>query len=140
MVGNLVVNGIVASNYVMGGSLLEQAPSKMLHYLQHGGVLPCRMYCYMFGCEGESYNEITGFSIWVQFWYNMEHSVLGWPKFFQKAFLLSLILPAVLTMLLGHMLTAHSMITHLLISAVGYVVWKATVSTKKSGETKVVKK
>lgn len=138
--GNLVVNGIVASNYVTGGPLLEQASSNMLHHLQHGGVLPYQMYCYMFGCDGESYNEIAGFSVWVQFWYNVGCSMLEWPKFFQHAFLLLLILPAVITVLLRHMLTAHAMITHLLISIVGYMVWKAMVIRKKPGETTAIKK
>jgi len=139
--GNLVANGIIASNYVRGGSLLGQLSGETLHHLQHGGVLPYRLYCYMFGCEGESYEKNTGFSVWVQFWYNVERSMLEWPKFFQRAFLLLLILSAVLAVLLGQMLTARATIAHLVISVVGYLVWRAAVrTTKRTGETAVVKK
>ena len=108
--GDLLVNGVLVSNYVTR-EWLKDAPGvtgSMLHYLQHGAVLPYRIYCSFKagGCEDETYEEKTGFSPWVQFWYRLEQWQLTVGGGLQEAFLGMLAVPAMLAVIVGKLLSS----------------------------------
>jgi len=71
--GHLVVNGVIASNYVTRDWLPNFMSYTMQQYMQHGAALPYQFYCAAVGgCNNETYNDVTGFSPYVQFWYGIE--------------------------------------------------------------------
>ena len=120
--GDIVVNGIVASNYVALPStsrLQSRLSSEQQHWVQHAAYAPYRIYCQTIGdCQNETYHETTGLSAVVMWWMPL----LGWleqeeacPK-------------VILTMLVfGVTLVEKFHWMHLLVAAVGYyvLVWKS---------------
>jgi len=67
--GDIVVNGIVASNYVaLPPGFQHQLSYDQQHWIQHSTFMPYRFYCLSFGCEHESRDDETGFSIGVTMW------------------------------------------------------------------------
>jgi len=48
--GNIVVNGVLASNYVSRAWLQGYLSGQTLHWLQHGAALPFRFFCSLAGC------------------------------------------------------------------------------------------
>jgi len=139
--GNLLVNGVLASSYVSRVWLKEYVSGDTLHAFQHSATLPVRLLCGVVDCGTETYNETTGFSTWVQFWFDVEQWMLSLPVFLQVSFLLLLVVPSTLIMLFGKVLVmpAYSLLVHALVAAVGYFVWirqcsKGTVSAKTSAD------
>lgn len=56
--GNLVVNGVVASNYVEQEAFKRHVSPETQHWLQHAACAPYRWFCGLVGgCENETYNE-----------------------------------------------------------------------------------
>jgi len=123
--GNVVVNSILASNY-MSRMWVKDVPGQMLHYLQHGGTLPYRIYCTVVGCHGEIYNKETGFSPWVMFWYHIEQWQLGLHPILQALFFMVGAVPATLVVVVGMLLTVPISTTfmHLMVCLAGYYIWK----------------
>ena len=107
MTGTITVSGVVASNYVTREWLNNDLISgQLLHRLQHGAVLPYRVYCHLLGaCQDETYDESTGFSPYVQFWYRVEQWQLELPHFLQVLFLLVLSAPCVFFAVVGKALS-----------------------------------
>ena len=103
--GGIAVGGILASNYVSRGWLHDRVSSQVLQWLQHGAAVPYRMYCSVSGCENETYDEETGFSPWVLFWYRLEQWQLGLNPILQALFLLVLAVPSTLVVVTGILLT-----------------------------------
>jgi hypothetical protein len=67
--GDIVVNDIIASNYVAIPLELPQHLSfDQQWWIQHMACTPYRWYCSYFGCNNETYDEETGLSVGVQFW------------------------------------------------------------------------
>lgn len=130
--GDIVVSGILASNYVTLDSLKYVFEGQMLHFFQHGGTLPYRVYCATSGsCKSETYDESTGFSPWVFFWYRVEQWQLGLPGTF-RTFLLSLMaIPALAIVFLGKAMTmsVSTLLVNIVGGVLGYVVWKKTLKT-----------
>jgi len=54
--GNIMMNGVLASNYVSCAWLQGHLSGQTLHWLQHGGALPYHFFCGFVGCENENYN------------------------------------------------------------------------------------
>lgn len=139
--GNLLVNGVLASSYVSRCWLKDHVSGNTLHTFQHGATLPVRLFCSMVDCKMETYNETTGFSAWVQFWFDIEQWILTLPKFLQVTFLLLLVVPVTLIALLGKFLVmpGYALLAHAATAAVGYLVLKCqykkgTVSGKDDTE------
>jgi len=123
--GNFVVNSILASNYV-SRMWVKDVPGQMLHYLQHGGILPYRVYCTVVGCHSETYHKVTGFSPWVMFWYRIEQWQLGLHPILQALFFMVGAVPATLVVVVGMLLTVPISTTfmHLMVCLAGYYIWK----------------
>ena len=132
--GNLVVGGVAASNYVTRAWIPNVVSSTLLHYLQHGATLPYQVYCTLSGgCSNETYNDTTGFSSYIQFWYCMEQWQLKLHPMGQALFFLVLAVPATLTVLVGMLLTVPlcTGATHLAVCLLGlYLLWKKNTSYK----------
>jgi hypothetical protein len=130
--GNLLVNGVAASNYVTREWVdkTDLISYQTLHYLQHGATLPLRLYCHLKGgCKDETYDATTGFSPWVQFWYQVEQWQLGLWIALQVVFLLLLLVPASLVVFVGKLTdsaSASTMAPHIAAALVGYWLWKKT--------------
>ena len=124
--GNLFVNGVLASSYVSRNWLKDHVSGDTLHAFQHGATLPLRLFCGVVDCKTEMYNEKTGFSGWVQFWFDVEQWMLSLPMFLQAPFLMLLAFPSTLILLMGKVLgmPVGSWWLHALVAAVGYPVWK----------------
>jgi len=116
--GDLMVNDVIASNYIALPPTFQQAGLSFenQHWLQHIVFAPHRLYCRLVGVsEHETYNEGTGLSKAVMFWLPalewMEgHSL---PTFSTLSFTEAL---AICLVLLG--------LTHFLVDNVGWFVWK----------------
>ena len=65
--GDIIVNKVVASNYVVQPALDTLFSSTAQHYLQHYALAPYRIFCNTFGCKDETYNE-EGFSAPSAMW------------------------------------------------------------------------
>lgn len=125
--GNLLVNGVLASSYVSRDWLQDRVSGNTLHKFQHGAMLPLRLVCTVVAnCDTERYDETSGFSSWVHFWFRVEEWMLTLPKFSKASFLLVLAFPATLITLLGNMSDTplHLLMVHIVAAAVGYFVWK----------------
>jgi len=131
--GNLVVNGVVASTYVTRDWLKDSVPGDLLHAFQHGSILPYRLFCAVVGCADEFYNEKTGFSPYVQFWYSVEQRQLHLHKAARFIFLSFMVLPAVFAVVVGKILVLRPtlMATHLAAALVGCIVWKQQQGHKR---------
>lgn len=133
--GDIVVNGVVASNYVSRDWVSEIVPGGMLHLLQHGAVLPYRLYCEVVGCENETYNETKGFNPWVSFWFGLEQWQLKLCPSLQFAFLWIVIAPvALLAVCVGKLLMGMTL-ANLIAALAGWYVWNHH-SRKKSKKLK----
>lgn len=123
--GDIIVNGVLASNYVSRDWLPNMASGQMLHLLQHGAVLPYRMFCSLVSCKNETYNELTGFSPWVNFWFGVEQWQLHLNGILQVVFLSLLVVPAMCVMFAGELLSAPlSTLVQLVAALVAILVWK----------------
>lgn len=136
--GELLVNGATASSYVSRQWLKTKVSGDALHYFQHGGVLSYQLYCAFSDCSEEAYNEETGFSAWVQFWYEVEQWQLHLGAISRVVFLFFLALGAIPIILLGGLfaLPTNSMVIHLVAACIGYCVWKQW-NRKKVGKDKM---
>lgn len=125
--GTLIVNGVVASNYVSREWLKSWVAGDLLHFFQHGGVAPYRLFCSLFGCQEEAYDETTGFSAWVQFWYRVEQWQLRrLGRAARATFLSFFAVLALFSDLVGKLLSfsTSTVVTHLIAAYVGgYLVW-----------------
>lgn len=72
LTGDIVVNDVVVSNYIVLPSTFQQAGLSFehQHWFQHIVYAPYRLYCQLAedGCEHERYDEETGLSKVVLFW------------------------------------------------------------------------
>lgn len=120
--GNLLVNGVLASSYVSRRWVHDYVSGEALHYLQHAATGPLRMFCAMTSCKMETYNEHTGFSAYVQFWFAVEqwHLELHWVG--RLAFSLVVATPVIILVLLGKLMIMPISVLqlHLVIVAIGY--------------------
>jgi len=133
--GDIVVNGVVASNYVTRAWLSDKVSARMLHWLQHGAALPYRVYCAMRGgCQKERYAKSTGFSPWVQFWYRVEQWQLRLGSVGQAAVLSLLAVPAMFVMVTGKLMMDWSAV-HIVAAVVAFIAWKKMNQKKnRAGE------
>ena len=71
--GDIVVNGMLASNFIALSPALQSRLSFALqHSLQHGAYTPYRLYCMTVGdCEHESRDEETGYSRGTTVWLSL---------------------------------------------------------------------
>ena len=139
--GNLLVNGVLTSSYVSRNWLKDHVSGLTLHKFQHGGMLPVRLFCSLVSCQEETYHESTGFSAWVQFWYEIEQWMLTLPLAWQVCLWPLLLVPATLIALWGQVSVQpiSSLVTNAVAVIMGYFLWKRqtlkeTVSCNRSAE------
>ena len=66
--GDIVVNGIAASNYIALPSAFQTLLSfEQQHWIQHAAYVPYRLYCLVLGCR-ETRDEATGLSVGIVMW------------------------------------------------------------------------
>jgi len=74
--GDIVVHGIAASNFIaLPLAFHSHLSFENQHWLQHTSFLPYRVFCGVFDCKDETYNEATGLSQAVMFWLPLLHSI-----------------------------------------------------------------
>ena len=74
--GTIVVNGVVASNYIALPAALQSVTSfDIQHWLQHMAYSPYRFYCGATGCRDEKFDPVTGMSPAVMAWLPVLHAV-----------------------------------------------------------------
>ena len=74
--GTIVVNGVVASNYIALPPALQSWTSfDVQHWLQHMAYTPYRFYCGVMGCQDETFDPVTGLSPVVMAWLPVLHAV-----------------------------------------------------------------
>lgn len=72
--GDIVVNGIAASNYIALPPVFQGHLSfGEQHWLQHSAYTPYRVLCGLKGCTEETRNEATGLSYAVMIWLPLLH-------------------------------------------------------------------
>jgi len=61
--GDIVVNGVAASNYIAFPPAFQDYLSHhQQHWIQHAAFTPYRLHCGLYGCETETYDDNTGLS------------------------------------------------------------------------------
>ena len=139
--GNLMVNGVLASSYVSRNWLKDHVSGLTLHNFQHGAILPVRFICSLMSCKEENYHESTGFSAWVQFWYEIEQWLLTLPLAWRACFMSLLLVPAALITLLGAVSIhpMYSLVTHAAAAIIGFFIWKRqTLKTTLPGKETLI--
>lgn len=66
--GKIVVDDVVASNYVEHDALKQYVSAEAQHSMQHGAFAGYRLYCLEFGCANETYDEEYGHSKGIVMW------------------------------------------------------------------------
>ena len=139
--GNLLVNGVLASNYISLSLLKPVMTGKALHWFQHGGVALYRLFCVASreGCHGEQYDNATGLNSWVQFWFVLEQWMLQ-TEVIQPCFVLVCVAPLILLVTIVGMILSmlsFTILTVLLAIVCGYVGsrWKLQKSAAKGCKT-----
>ena len=124
--GNLLVNGVLASSYISRHWLKDHVSGLTLHQFQHGAMLPVRWFCFLVSCQDETYNESTGYSAWVQFWYEMEQWMLTLPLVWRTCCWSLLLAPAAMIVILGNVSVQpmSSLVTHAVTVVIAYLIWK----------------
>jgi len=139
--GDLVVNGLVASNYVMSDWLDGKISGQVLHWTLHGANQPYRLFCIAAaGCENETYDDSTGYSPWVLLSHRVEQWMLGLHGALQVVFLTLMIVPALCALVVGKLMAAPSAsmwsMAHLVAAVIGCYAWKKTQHQKEDTETR----
>ena len=131
--GTLVVNGVVASNYVSPGWIDSKVSGETLHYLEHAGVFPYRLFCTMVNCHG--------LNKWVLFWFKLEQWHLHAGSVIQTAFLVAAAVPMFILVVLGKLLstTVGTLVVHFATALVGYWLWKKVFPKKPLDLDELVK-
>lgn len=130
--GNVAVNGILASSYVSRPWISEMVSGYALHVLQHGAATSHRIFCDWFQCEEETYDESTGFSPLVSFWFGLEQWQLKAATIPRALFLMVLAPGALCTMFIGQFHIAPVLtFIHLIAALVGVSVWMQRNDKKK---------
>jgi len=121
--GDIVVNGVVASNYIaFPPAFHDHLSFKQQHWVQHAALHPIRAFCGVLGCENETYDKATGYSKPVSLWM----LILHWAQkidssVFMSGFLYLFALPTLWLFL---------NMTHLVAALLGYYVWKKMTNMK----------
>ena len=135
--GEFVVDGFVASSYVSRDWVKNMVSGQTLHLLQHGAAFPFRVFCGLFGCEDETYDESTGYSPWISFWFGLEQWQLRLSTTLQLAFLLFVVAPiALVAVFAGKLLTSPTaMLFHVAAALICYSAWQSIKEKKDPEET-----
>jgi len=121
--GDLVVNGVVASNYITLPEVFQSHVSyKQQHWMQHAALQPIRAFCGVLGCENETYDEATGYSKPVSLWM----LILHWVQKIHNPVCMSVFLYLFAIPTLWLFLN----MTHLVVALLGYYFWKKTANKK----------
>lgn len=134
--GDILVNGVVASNYVWRSwTQTVHVPGQVWHWLLHGACQPYRAFCAAKGgCQDETYDEATGFSPWITFWFQLEQLQLGLPSLLQV-----LVLTVLGVLALLAIVAAKAVSAHLMLAGIGYVAWKTVEAPSKTDAPSVKK-
>jgi len=139
--GNVAVNGILASCYVSRHWVSEMVSGYALHLLQHGAATSHRIFCNWFQCEEETYDEATGFSPLVSFWFGLEQWQLEVTTIPRALFFMVLAPFALCVLLIGQFHIAPVLtFIHLIAALVGVSVWMQRSDKKKIKESHFQKK
>jgi len=138
--GEIAVGGVLASNYVSRSWLESRVSGNALHLLQHGAATSHRIFCEWFGCQQETYDEVTGFSPLVAFWYRLEQWQLRLSILPRALFFTALAPLAFCAVCIGQINVAPIVtLLRLIIVMVGVFVWKHQAGNKcKNNKNKKV--
>jgi hypothetical protein len=128
--GDIVVNGVLASNYADVGN--KKFNVALMHFLQHGSLAPYHLYCGLVGgCEDETYHEMTKLNAWAMFWLRTEHFFKGsLHPVLQVPILMLAILPgAVFFVFVGKLFASPGieslLLFYLAMALVSWSAWKS---------------
>lgn len=118
--GDILVNGIVASNYIEQEAFKSFVSPTTQHWMQHAAFGPYRAFCLLFNCEGETYDAATGHSNGIVMWLHLynwlqQHSTVVLPAF------------VYLVAVPGHWMLLN--MAYLVVAALGLYIWK--INNKK---------
>lgn len=135
--GNMLVNGILASNYVDREWMPERVSGQTMHIIQHGGLVWYRMYCSWIGCQDETYDSRNGFSQWVNFGFQVE----DWIHHLNPAVRALVLILAILPVLLFDYCMGSFLISPFLFMAhatpfmFAYISWTTAKNSLKASDT-----
>lgn len=124
--GNIIVNGVLASCYVTRQWMPAMISGHAMHLIQHGGIVWYQIYCYLIGCQDESYDSKDGFSPWVKFGFQVEDWLRSLPLAVHVPILILAIVPVlVFDYCMGSFLISPLLfLTHVAALFLGFVTWK----------------
>lgn len=130
--GDIVVNGVIASNYVeLSPAASDLLSFEMQHWIHHAAYVPYRLYCRAFGCENETYDNATGLSKGIAIWFPLLRWMEAHPIAALPTFLYVVAVPGHWILLLLEKLVQLS-VSHLVAVALALLVWKQTqIATRK---------
>lgn len=118
--GDIIVNGIAASNYIALPDAFQSTLSYThQHLIQHAAYIPYRFYSVWIGCEDEIYDTASGLSVFVTMWLPL----LQWMETKCPAVILRMILQ-VLVVLQDTVWSVKGAIVSSLAMTTGYRLWK----------------
>lgn len=125
--GDILVNGLLASNYVAHPAFASLVTPSTQHWMQHGAFLPYRTYCsIMFEggvCAEETYDPESLHSHGALPWLYLLRWLEERPRLV-PGFLYAVALP-------GHWLLLN--LTTIFVALLGYVFWKRQTKDKSMG-------
>jgi len=122
MNGDVVVDGAVASNYiVLSPSFTKHVSPDLQHWIEHAALTPYRTFCSLFGCEKESYDPVTGIPFYVMKW-------LSLVDFMERH---NLVVPVVLNLVCIPILWVAFNFSTVVAALLGYYVWKKANKNNK---------
>ena len=118
--GDIVVNGVAASNYIALPPVLQNLLSfKVQHWMQHVAYMPYRIFCGATGgCKQETYDESTGLSKAVV----VLIPLLRWLEYHIE-----------MVAMPNHWVLFN--MAHLAAALLGYFAWKVSRKTLPRGES-----
>ena len=121
--GDIVVNGVVASNFIaLPSSFQKYLSFEQQHWMQHAAYTPYRLYCGWVGCEDETYDDATGLSKAVTMWLPLLHWLELHSQVILPSFLYLVAVP-------GYWIVLRWV--HLVAFMLGCYVWKKQASNKE---------
>jgi len=128
--GDIVVNGISASNYIaLPPAFQTHVSFDQQHWIQHGTYTPYRLYCLAVGCDNEARDETTGFSVGTAMWLPLLRWLEDHSRVILPIFLYIVAVPGYWALLLAEQAILN--MGQLVAVLLGYWVWKKQMSKQE---------
>lgn len=131
--GDIVVNGVVASNYYSIPWLEDFLSGQTMHLLQHGGIAaPYRALCMLAGCDNELRDESTGFTMYLSYWDTALQWFVSQTSFFKATALIFVAPLASVAVFFGKILSEgnFTVLEYLATMLLSYFAWKLMSKSK----------